>query len=233
MPGTKSRRYGAEKRIAAFLWFNKEIGDTFTMKEIRAELGEGAPEDQEQLDRRLRAIRPDGWYIPGNKDDRSLPLGTYRLVTRGTRVWLGERVKRDTVSAKTRRVVLERDGRRCQICGVGSNEEYPGEPGSKAVMTVGHMVPGQRLGSARPDSLRTECARCNEPMRDQAPDPETYDEVLPEVRSLRKDELRALLEWLLAGRRLRSRLDHAYDRIRQLTPSDRDKMQESVTGMIG
>jgi hypothetical protein len=231
VPGTR-QKFGQEKRLAAWLWFTADIGDHFTMKDARAALGEDAPESAEHLNRRLRNLRPDDWVITSYKDDRTLPADTYRLDAKGTRVWLSERNARSAVSQATRRLVFDRDGSRCQVCGVGDGEEYPGEPGTKARMTIGHRVPQERGGSDDPDNLRTECARCNEPLRHEAEDPENYDEVFAVVRRLKNEELRSLLTWLQAKQRTRSRLDEVYDRARKLSASEQERMIETLRQMI-
>jgi HNH endonuclease len=80
-------------------------------------------------------------------------------------------------------------------------------------MTVGHRIPQERGGSNNPDNLRTECSRCNEPMRYDAPDPETYADVLAVVRGLSTPDLKQLRLWI-RGERMRSKLDTAFDRVR-------------------
>lgn len=232
-PGSK-RRFGGEKRLAAYLNFNVEVGETFTMRQLREALGaDGVAESAEQLGRRLRALRPDDWVITSYKDDRTLPPDTYRLDAVGTRVWLCERNDRDQVSGATERIVIERDGRRCVICSVGHGEEYPGQPGSVARLTVGHRVPGARRGGASPDDLQTECARHNESTRDEHPDPERYDEVWPSVRGLKGAELRQMAGWLRAGRRGRTKLEIAYDRVLRLTPAERERVLEEIERIVG
>ncbi len=63
-------------------------------------------------------------------------------------------------------------------------------------MTIAHRIPRERGGMNHPDNLRVECQRCNESAKDVAADPETYDELLPSVRGLKRDEKRSLLSWL-------------------------------------
>ena len=233
-PGTRKSPYGGEKRISAYLNFNLELGEKFTMRQLREEMGtDGVAENAEHFNRRLRNLRPDRWVITSYKDDRGLAQDCYRLDAIGTRVWLGERTRRDKVSGPTQKSVMERDGRRCVICGVGAGESYPGEPDSVARMTIGHRIPGQRRGGASPDDLQTECARHNETARDLLPDPEEFDEVLPAVRALRRDELRQMRTWLVNGRRSRSKLDLAYDRVLKLRPSEQEKMIEKLSDMVG
>lgn len=232
-PGMKQRKLGGEKRIAAYLNFNVAVGEEFTMRQLREELGrEDVAEGAEQLNRRLRNLRPDGWRIASYKDDRSLAAHTYRLDHIGTRVWLGERNKRDVISAKARRLVFERDNLTCAVCGIAKGDEYHEFPSRTARMTVGHRVPGERLGGASVDELQAECAMCNEPLRDEIPDPETYAEVLPEVRSLKTAELRELRAWLQSGRRSRSKVERVYGRIRRLSQTDREEMARKVSAML-
>ena len=233
VPGTR-QRFGGEKRLAAWLGFELQLGDTFTMKDLRNALGadEDVPEDAEHLNRRLRKLREEDWKITSYKDDRNLPTDTYRLDDKGKRLWLGERNQRNEVSLRIRRLVFDRDGNRCVRCGIGAGEEYPGNPGKYARMTIGHRVPRERGGTLDPDNLFTECAWCNEPMRDQVADPETYVEVMAVVRNLRGDDLRSLLTWMQNGRRSRSRLDEAYDRARMLSPSEQDQMITALEGMV-
>ncbi|MEE1941645.1 HNH endonuclease [Streptomyces sp. TRM 70361] len=232
-PGSKVT-FGGEPRIAAWLWFNKEIGETFTMREIREKLGKEVAEDAEHLNRRLRELRKFGWKIPSHKEDRTLPVNTYRLEGRGKKIWIkAERTKRNAVSGRIRRQVFERDGYRCKLCGVGSGEEYPRDPGSKARMTVGHRIPQERGGSSEPDNLRTECSKCNEELRDDMRNPETYAEVLTEVKNLRTADLRSLLTWLQAGERTRSRLDEAFDRARMLSHDDYSQLIKHLKSRLG
>lgn len=233
-PGTQKQKFGGEKRLAAYLNFNVAVGDTFTMRQLRQELGAGGlAEDAEHLNRRLRRLRPDGWGITSNKDDRSIPSDTYRLDAIGTRVWLGERNRASTISDLVRRQVLERDDHTCVVCGVRAGEEYDDLPGKFARLTAGHRVPGQRQGGATLDELQAECSRCNETVRDRIGNPETYAEVLPEVRGLKSSELKDLRKWLAAGQRTRSKTEQVHARIRRLAPSERVRMTETINRIIG
>ncbi|MBF9060639.1 hypothetical protein HKCCSP123_15765 [Rhodobacterales bacterium HKCCSP123] len=61
--------------------------------------------------------------------------------------------KRSGLSLKTRYEVLERDGRRCVICGVSTRHD--------AVLEVDHIVPVAKGGSDDRDNLQTLCFDCN------------------------------------------------------------------------
>ncbi|WP_344877755.1 HNH endonuclease [Allokutzneria multivorans] len=232
-PGKKSK-FGAEKRLSAYLWFNVEVGETFTMRQLRSNLGnEGVPESAEHLNRRLRALRPDGWLIASYKDEpQNLPTDTYRLDKKGSRGWLGERAPKDSVSQKNRRLVFERDGHRCTVCGVGVREPYPGEPGTAAKITIGHLIPQARGGSSQPENLQTECARCNEPLRDILANPETRDEILKDVQNLPHTDIESLLSWLEKKRRPRSKVDVIFDRSRRLSLIDQESLVDSIREVI-
>ncbi|MET7694169.1 HNH endonuclease signature motif containing protein [Streptomyces sp. NPDC005483] len=211
------------------------------MRELRLALGPDVADNSEHLNRRLRKLREFDWIIPSYKDDRTLPQDTYRLEAKGRRLWLATERKRANAgpkfSQRTRRIVLDRDGHRCKVCGVGAGESYPGEPGSKAKLTIGHRVPQERLrarGAADDiDNWRTECARCNETVRNELPDPEQYDEVTAEIKQLRKADLTLLLNWLRTGERSRSKLDRAYDRARQLSHAEHATLIAYVEKLLG
>ncbi|MFT3969082.1 MAG: HNH endonuclease signature motif containing protein [Micropruina sp.] len=212
---------GGVKRAAAYLWFNKQVGDRFTIREIREAIGtDGRPDTSEHLNRRLRDLRDDDWVMRSYKDVEGLGRDEYELSAKGLKVWAGEANPRATVSPRLRREVLERDGHRCVLCGVGSNEPYPGEPGSKARMTVGHMRPQARAGSAARENLRTECARCNEPLRDALRDAETVGEVLAAIRGTGARDRALLRQWIDQGFVTRSPVMELYDRVRVLARED-------------
>ncbi|MFJ4541751.1 HNH endonuclease [Streptomyces tibetensis] len=230
-PGTRNKTFGQERRLAAWLWFNKEIGDIFTMNELRDALGSDIVGKSEHLNRRLRTLRSVGWIIPSYKDDGSLSSDEYRLQEKGARYWLDEdrqAHKRFAPSARVRRDVIERDGGRCVVCGTAAREPYPGEPDSRARLTIGHRVPQERLRSRGAaddiDNWRTECARCNEPVRDEVPDPQQYDEVLAQVRRLNRVNKQTLLSWLQRAERTRSELDRVYDLARILTHKEQEDL---------
>ncbi|MFA7753901.1 HNH endonuclease [Streptomyces sp. NRRL B-2790] len=201
------------------------------MNELRDALGPDIIGRSEHLNRRLRTLRAAGWAIPSYKDDASLRPDEYRLQTKGARYWLDDdrqAYKRFAPSARARREVIDRDGRRCVVCGIAAGESYPGEPSNKARLTIGHRVPQERLrtrGAADDiNNWRTECARCNEPMRDELPDPRRYDEVLAQVRRMSRGSKGTLLLWLRQGERTRSELDRVYDLARTLTHNEQQDL---------
>ena len=220
---------GGTHRAAAFLWFEREIGETFSMRELREALGEDeSPDAAEHLNRRLRDLRGQGWRFDSYKNREGQATDIYLLVEKGARTWMGERRISEVVSAAVRRQVLDRDHNRCVVCGVGAGEPYPEIAGSLARMTIGHRRAGARVADTSPDNLQTECSRCNEPAGDDLPDPERLDAVMAAVVRLGAGDRRTLLAWLESGYRHRSRLDSIYDRTRRLSPSDREQAKERL-----
>ncbi|MET9488197.1 HNH endonuclease signature motif containing protein [Nocardia sp. NPDC006630] len=234
-PGT-AQRFGSERKAAAWLAFHKKLGDTFTTEELRLAIGvDGKRNDNEHAQRRLRQLRKDGWEIPSVKYVRDLKVGEYRIDTIGWYPGCGrERPKnRSAVSARIRSMVLKRDGSRCQICGVGDGEAYPGEPGSKAAMTVGHLVSDDFGGPGELGNLRVECARCNEPVRSERGMPESPLDVIYAARLLKRDQVRRLASWVSKGSRTRDALDEVYDRYRKLAPGDRNQARSELLKLAG
>lgn len=97
---------GGQHHAAAYLWFQKAVGEDFSMRELRKH----------------------GWRFDSYKDRQGQATDSYLLVEKGARTWLGERREVDAVSAAVRRLVLDRDGNRCVVCGVGAGEPYPEDP---------------------------------------------------------------------------------------------------------
>ncbi len=233
-PGKRKQSFGAEQKLAAWMAFNLDIGDRFNIRMLREALGsEVVPNEQERLNRRFRELRKDDWEVPSNKDDRTLPSATYRLDAKGWHPALGARPPRNVVSERTRRQVLDRDGWRCVVCGIGGNEPYPDGFGT-AYLTAGHIRPRAAQGdSSDLNNLRAECKRCNEPVRNEMRVPETVAEILPSVRNLNKPELQRLSDWLDLGHRTRDRLDDLYDRARMMGFDDREDLKARVRRLLG
>ena len=219
-PGTR-QKLGAEPKLAAWLYWNVDLGHTFTMRDVRTAIDS----DDEHVNRRLRKLREYGWVIPSGQDDASLRPTEYRLDQVGW--WPGQGRRPNTKGSVSNRVkaeVIARDGSRCVLCGIGAAEAYPREPGSRAVLTVGHRVPKALGGSDLSENLRTECSRCNEPRRESTGTVESYAQVFADVRRLGVSDKRVLLSWLQTGERIRNTLDTTYDRARILSSGDREKL---------
>ncbi len=232
-PGS-NRRFGGEAKLAAYLYFNVEVGEKFRIADLRTQLSEDkGGYTASALERRWRQLKGQGWRYASYRDEQGLSLDTYRLLAKGNRVWLGERTRRESISAAVRRRVFERDLNRCVICGIGVGEPYEDEPGSHARLTIGHRTAGARLADASPDNLQTECSRCNEPVGDVPPNPEVLDEVMAAVSKLGSIHKLRLLEWIESGRRHRDKLDEAFDRVRRLCESEREQVADRLRELTG
>ena len=235
-PDQPTRRFGSERRLAAWMRFHVGLGGEFTLGEARIALGDGVVRNaSEHFNRRLRKLREDGWVLDTTKDDGSVPIGHYRVKALGWDPSQGRRSSKTKVSDGVRRRVFDRDGRRCVICGIGSREPYSDGTGRVARITVGHRVPNNRRGSAEDlDNLQTECTRCNESVRDQIRDPEALSNVLPDLRKLKRADAKRLSAWLAVGYRQRDDIDRLFDRYRDLSESERadfgNVLQKKVLG---
>ena len=222
-PG-KRQRFGVAKRIAAWLSFNLDAGDTVTMRHLREVITQdGAPNTDEHFNRRFRELRDAGWMLSSNKEDGSLGRDEYRLDVKGLRIWIdSESPVKEAISQRLRRMVFERDGGVCQICGVAGGEEYPREPGSRARLTVGHLRANALKGGVDLLNVRTECSRCNEPIRDEMSIGFGLNEIWPRVRRLSSADKDLLRKWLLNRARPPAELLYLFDEISHLEPDEID-----------
>src|SRR3954468_17866908 len=97
------RTSGAGSKIRVALWLVAAVGTggTFTKADLRA-----AFPAVEQVDRRMRDLRADGWVIATYREDRSLASDELRLVRVGAPVWeTGYRPRSRAVPARERRAV--------------------------------------------------------------------------------------------------------------------------------
>lgn len=234
-PGSEKRKYGAENKLAAWLAFNIEVGERFTMPQLRRALGDGiVPNNAEHLNRRLRSLREVGWQLPTMKDDALLLTGQYQLLNIGWHPGVGKRPKRNSISKTTRRLVFERDNSRCVICGVAAGEPYPDGTGAICSITVGHRIPNARKGSSKDiNNLQAECKHCNEPVRQEIRSPETIEEVLPLVLKLSKNQAVKLYSWVVKGSRTRDSVDELYDRVRKMTGPELTALKVTLEKKVG
>jgi hypothetical protein len=235
-PGMK-RRFGDERKIAAYLACHVGENGIFTMRSLRAALGEDTiPNNAEHLNRRLRNLRlRDGWDIPSAKDDGTLAHDEYQVRKIGWHPGSGvPRPRNDAPSDGTRRKVFARDKSVCQVCFTPGGEPYADMPSKVARPTLGHRIPGKRLDSkATVDELQTECARCNEAIRDELFNPVTLPEIVPTLRTLKRQDKIALLSWMQAGRRSPSRVEQLYADLRRLSHAEQQKAIQQLSRMVG
>ncbi|WP_406419806.1 HNH endonuclease [Streptomyces sp. NBC_00842] len=220
---------GTRVRVALWLRDEVRVGNAFSKADLRAAIA-GA----EQVDRRMRDLRPAGWVIRTNLDKPSLWPEQLYLEKIGAPVW--ERTYRGAglrqISAKTRRDVYARDQHMCRRCGVGAAEAYPDEPGSTARLTLGHVNPHAEGNTSHAEDLITECARCNELVRNLTGVQMDSAQVWERVKVLPSRQKQELLEWMTADVRPLRPVERAWGMYRQLPAALRDQMASDLRSLL-
>lgn len=209
VPDWRRSTAGARTRVA--LWLVAEIaeGGRFT----KADLRDAFPA-VEQVDRRMRDLRKEGWVIATYREDRSLAPDELRLVTVGGPVWEdGYRSRAESaLTDKQRQAVFAADGFACVLCGIAAGDVYPDDALQRAKLTVARLrTDGAAAG------LRTVCSRCHAADKNPEPDPT----ILDDIAQLPPDERADLTRWIHAGRRATSRAEVVWHRYRRLGNSQR------------
>ena len=187
----------------------------------------------ERIRRALQNLRKYGWIVHSSRDAGDLGQDEYRLQQIGAPIWLGKSKHGDRrVSEKTRREVFDRDGHRCLLCGIGAGEAYSGQPHRRARLTLGHFVADSFRGAGDAANLRTECARCNGAVKEEAQRFESAVEIWPKIRGRgRADKLR-LLTWISNGYRERDAVDRLFDQVRALPALQRDQIKARLESSL-
>jgi hypothetical protein len=133
LPDWKTSRAGARVRVALWLYQVVGEGGAFT----KAQLREAFP-NVEQIDRRMRDLRPEGWVIATYREDRSLSPDELRLVETGGKVWeTAYRSRQEKMpTEKERQAVFAADNFACAYCGIGGGERYPDDSVRTAKLSV-------------------------------------------------------------------------------------------------
>lgn len=183
------KNLGSIKKISSFLYCKKEIGDIFSLDEIRHFISNGSTEN---LGRRLRELREIGWSFDSYKNKKSLSKSEYVLNKKGDHPKSEiPFVKNKSITEKIRRTIFERDGYTCKICGITSGSTYS-DSKETARITVGHKIATSLGGTIDIDNLQTECARCNEPVTNKFSYIDFYNTKC-EIESLNHEELSSLI----------------------------------------
>lgn len=113
--------------------------------------------------RSRRALVMQGWRIEVDKRN-----GSACLIEDIRHPTVGLDPRRG-VPARMRVAVLERDGGRCQLCGIGKGEmALDGKP---ARIEIDHIIPWSQGGPTSPENLRALCHVCNHDKKDGMFDP--------------------------------------------------------------
>jgi hypothetical protein len=213
------------------LWLRDEVGEggSFSKQSLR-----DAIQGKEQVDRRMRDLRPAGWVIKTYRDKPSLQPDQLYLEKMGLPVWEAEyrAVGLHQTSAKTRRFVYERDGHMCRRCGVAAAESYPDDPGSHARMTLGHISPHKSGGAANVEDLITECARCNETVRHLTGVQMSKEQVWDRIKDLSRQHMKNLHAWMVGDVRPLNPAEHAWGMYRQLPAALRDELKADLRDLL-
>ncbi|MFD9941451.1 HNH endonuclease [Nonomuraea sp. NPDC059023] len=219
-------------RIRVALWLYHEIGEgeRFRKQQLR-----NAIPDIEQVDRRMRDLRPAGWIIRTYRDLANLSPDELLLEKIGAHIWEpGQRsAGLRAISGKVRREVMDRDGHRCVRCGIGAGEEYPDDPGSHARLTMGHVTPHKYGSTAQPEDLVTECARCNETAKHLTGVQFSSEQVWDRIQELPRKEKVKLLSWMAADRRAVSDTEKIWSHYRQLPAARRGTVKARLGTVLG
>jgi 5-methylcytosine-specific restriction endonuclease McrA len=211
---------GAAKRVGHYLATEVGEGERFNKSTLRTIIP-----NTEQVDRRMRDLRKVGWVIRNYRDKASLKPNELFLERIGDRVWEdGYKWPEEGLTAAKRRKVLDRDGRRCLVCGLDFGAEYPDRPGVVARPTIGHIVPKERGGTDELDNLRPECQFCNEAVRNLTDLPADVELLKRRVMELRREDKQMLAGWMHAGRRSFSDAEKLWAQYSQLPTPARDEI---------
>ncbi|MGW4476441.1 HNH endonuclease [Nonomuraea sp. NPDC004354] len=229
-PDWRDSKLGARIRVA--LWLHGEIGEgrRFSKQQLRK-----AIPDVEQVDRRMRDLRPAGWVIKTYRDMATLSPDELYLEKIGTHVWepgqhsAGLR----SISGKVRRQVMERDLHRCIRCGISAGEAYPDDPDTTARLTLGHVNPHKHGSTAGLEDLVTECARCNETAQHLTGAQLSPEQIWDRIKELRRKEKQKLLRWMAVGHRSLSDAEQVWSQYRQLPAVHRESIQKSLGLLLG
>jgi 5-methylcytosine-specific restriction endonuclease McrA len=179
-------------RVRAALWLLSEVGEggAFTKGQLR----EAFP-GVEQIDRRMRDLRTEGWVLATYREDRSLSQDELRLVQVGGAVWdpTYQSKAQSSLSDKERQNIFAADDYMCVYCGVSGGESYVDDPLRTVKLTISRVqsVDGQSV------QLATCCDRCHVATRE---DTATAD-LGPDIGALSEAQRSRLLLWVRNGTR--------------------------------
>lgn len=230
LPNWREAKVGTRVRVA--LWLATEVGEGGTFK--KQQLRDAMPR-VEQIDRRMRDLRPAGWKISTYRDTAALGPDELMLEKIGLPVWESEHRAAGlrSISARTRQEVLNRDSHRCVRCGILAGEAYPDDPASTARLTLGHVNPHKHGAGSTAADLVTECARCNESVQHFTESRLPFERVWDRVQALGSRDKKLVLQWIVKGRREASAAEVAVALINQLSAVDRDEVKARLVDYIG
>ncbi len=220
VPDWRTSTAGARVRVALWLHTEVRLQGTFTKSQLR----EAFP-SIEQIDRRMRDLRPEGWVIATYREDRSLAVDELRLVEEGGPVWQrGYRSRAGAaVTDKERQAVFAADNYACAYCGITGGESFADDPLRTAKLTVARVAPLD----GGPTQLLTACDRCHVAVRDELPG---RGDLLAQVDALDEAQRQRLRGWVTQGARRQSPEELLWARYRRSPRAERLALEEHMTG---
>ncbi len=207
LPDWRTFKGGTRRRVA--LWLISEVGEggVFSKADLRS-----AFPGIEQIDRRMRDLRQDGWNIATYREDRSLSQDQLRLVNVGGRVWQKGYLSPSitAITDKQRGQTLAADGYICRTCGIAAGETYPEDSIRTAKLAVERYA-----GPSSEPLLRTVCDRCLSGGKTHS----RLEDLLSDIANLDPQSSRRISEWVAAGYRRSSPADRIWGRFLSL-PSE-------------
>jgi hypothetical protein len=212
----------AGTRIRAALWLHTEVGvgGTFTKAQLR-----NAFPNVEQIDRRMRDLRAEGWVIATYREDRSLAPDELRLVDEGGPVWQkGYRSRAaSAVTDKDRQAAFAADGYACTHCGIMAGETYLDDPLRTAKLSLAGIAGPSGFDTA----LLTVCDRCHSQAEDVPFD------ALAGLEALSPEQRQRLAGWIAADSRPEPPEETFWRRYRRLPATIRRAVEERLSQDVG
>jgi hypothetical protein len=220
VPDWATSRAGTRIRVALWLQAEVGVGGVFT----KAQLRDAFP-NVEQIDRRMRDLRPEGWIITTYREDRSLAVDELRLVHQGGSVWERGYVSKQStaVTATERRAIFASDNYACVYCGITGGETYPEESLRTAKLGVARSV---AVGSGQ-TQLVTICDRCHAAGPGELP---SIDAMVAAIERLEPDQQRVLRTWVSQGSKPQTQTESLWGQYRRLPRDGRLVIRAHLEG---
>lgn len=205
------RTSSAGTRTRAALWLASQVGEggVFTKAQLRA-----AFPGVEQIDRRMRDLRQDGWILSTYAQERSLAVDELRLVKIGGHVWEAG-YKANLIaraSDRERRETLAADNFACVFCGISAGETYSDEPALSGQLSVTWCEAAAPAGR-----YVTTCKRCRNPVAEVG----SSDAAYQAATTLAPHEMQMLADWIRLGHRTPQPIDRVWSLVRLLPRDER------------
>lgn len=221
IPDWRTAPIGTRSRVA--LWLTSEVGadGVFT----KAQLRDAFP-NVEQIDRRMRDLRTEGWVIATYREDRTLEPDELRLVKRGGDVWVRgyQAQQAAAVPDKVRNATISADGFRCVRCGIGAGDAYVDDLHHRAQLSV--FKAGADTEGRPGQQLITLCDRCRRGLVEAGAT--TAEQLLWLLKRLDADQLLRFKGWVRFDVRQQDPASALWAMYRQLPAEQRALVQREL-----